>query len=96
MIKSVSRDQLRRVRRRLNMLYGGDSEKLLERFFMMIGRYGVSGAESSDDEPELWDERDSVLITYADSIHSSAVGTPLNALDQFARKHLTGLSLIHI
>lgn len=97
MIKSVSRDQLRRVRRRLNMLYGGESEKLLERIFMMIGRYGVSGAESADDEPNLWDERDSVLITYADSIHSEKVGTPLNALDQFAREHLKGsIRTIHL
>ena len=41
MIKTVSREQLRLVRKRLERLYGTQAEKLLERFVMMIGRYGV-------------------------------------------------------
>ena len=32
MMKSVSKEQLQRVRRRLMHLYGGQSEQLLERF----------------------------------------------------------------
>ena len=46
MIKTVSKEQLRSVRKRLTYLYGSDSEHLLERFTMMIGRYGV-GLDSS-------------------------------------------------
>ena len=41
MIKTVSKEQLRSVRKRLTYLYGSQSEQLLERFAMMIGRYGV-------------------------------------------------------
>lgn len=96
MIKSVSREQLRSVRRRLNLLYGGNSEKLLERLFMMIGRYGVGRFETISNG-DRWDERDSVLITYADSLHASTEGNPLHTLDQFSQQHLTGaIRTIHL
>lgn len=96
MIKSVSREQLRCVRRRLNLLYGGSAEKLLERLFMMIGRYGVGRYETICNGSR-WDERDSVLITYADSLHDPATGNPLHTLDQFARQHLVGaIRSIHL
>lgn len=90
MIKSVSREQLRSVRHRLNHLYGGEAERLLERFFMMIGRYGVGGIETAT-PGEIWSEKDSVLITYADSIQSPQQGTPLRALESFAQEHLKAL-----
>jgi len=96
MIKSVSREQLRTVRRRLNTLYGGRAEKLLERFFMMIGRYGVGGLETLTDGSR-WDERDSVLITYADTLANPGAGSPLAALDHFARGNLKGaIRTIHL
>ena len=96
MIKSVSREQLHRVRRRLTCLYGGESDKLLERFFMMIGRYGVGGIEAPAPDC-MWSERDSVLITYADSIQSPADGSPLRALNSFACRHLKGaIRSIHL
>lgn len=96
MIKSVSREQLRSVRRRLTRLYGGDAEKLLERFFMHIGRYGVGGIETLA-KPQLWSEHDSVLITYADSLQNEESGSPLRALNQFACEHLKGaISTIHL
>ena len=41
MIKTISREQLRQVRKRLERLYGKEAEKHLERFVMIIGRYGV-------------------------------------------------------
>lgn len=96
MIKSVSREQLRSVRRRLNLLYEGKAEKLLERFFMMIGRYGV-GRFDTLCNGDHWDERDSVLITYADSLQEPAAGNPLRALDRFSQKHLVGaVRTIHL
>ena len=96
MIKSVSREQFRSVRRRLNHLYGGQSEKLIERLFMMIGRYGVGRIES-ESSGDRWDERDSVLITYADSIQHDGDQSALRALDQFAREHLAGaIRSIHL
>ncbi|WP_269523380.1 alpha-amylase family glycosyl hydrolase [Coraliomargarita parva] len=96
MIKSVSREQLRIVRRRLSALYGGRADKLLERFFMMIGRYGVGAIESLTDNGK-WDERDSVLITYADTVRDPERGSPLNALTQFSNKNLKGaIRTIHL
>ncbi len=96
MIKSVSREQLRTIRRRLNTLYGGRAEKLLERLFMMIGRYGVGGIESLTGGAR-WDERDSVLITYADTLRDPGRGSPIGALDDFARSHLKGaVRTIHL
>lgn len=95
MIKSVSKEQLRLVRKRLTMLYGNHAEKLLERFYMMIGRYGV-GYDPVDTHSK-WDERDSVLITYADTLSDADSGTPLNALDNFSKKHLKGaIRTIHL
>ena len=96
MIKSVSRGQLRSIRRRLAKLYGGDAEKLLQRFFMMIGRYGVGDLENIS-EGSLWDESDSVLITYADILSDKETSSPLNALDNFARQNLKGaIRSIHL
>ncbi|MEM7790239.1 MAG: sugar phosphorylase [Verrucomicrobiota bacterium] len=95
-MKSVSRDQLRKVRRRLSLLYGSQAEKLLERFFMMIGRYGVGDLETIV-ETKMWDERDSVLITYADTLRDSGKSTPLAALNDFSNKHLKGaIRTIHL
>lgn len=95
MIKTVSRDQLRRIRKHFERLYGGRAEKLLERFLMVIGRYGVGSDVAA--VAERWDERDSVMITYADSIHAAGSGVPLQALNHFARKHLKGaIRTIHL
>ena len=88
MIKTVSREQLRSVRKRLERLYGKQAEKLLERFVMMIGRYGV-GVDVVPIEAH-WDEKDCILITYADTLSDPASGTPLQTLKAFADQHLKG------
>ena len=97
MMKSVSREQLRRVLRRLGKLYGGQADKHLERFFVMIGRYGVGDYETIVEGP-VWDERDTVLITYADTLSDSGgEGSPLNTLESFACRHLKGaIRTIHL
>jgi len=95
MIKTVSREELRKIRKRFERLYGGQAEQLLERFVMVLGRYGVGVNVSNG--ADRWDERDSVLITYADTITDPARGTPLAAMNQFARKHLKGaIRCIHL
>ena len=89
MIKTVSKEQLRSVRKRLTYLYGSQSEQLLERFAMMIGRYGVGLDPVQPDH--AWNEHDSILITYADSLQDpSHQHSPLETLGQFADKHLVG------
>jgi sucrose phosphorylase len=95
MIKVVSKDQLRKVRKRFERLYGNEAERLLERFYMVIGRYGV-GLNVADSVTR-WDERDSVMITYADTIRHTGAGVPLEALNTFSRKHLKGaIRTIHL
>jgi len=95
MIKIVSREQLRSVRKRLTHLYGSDAEKLLQRFVMMIGRYGIGSAPVPSDSN--WSERDSILITYADTLRDAEAGAPINALAQFANKHFKGaVRTIHL
>ena len=95
MTKTVSREQLRLVRKRLERLYGKQAEKLLERFVMMIGRYGVGVDVVPVDSH--WDEKDSVLITYGDTLQDPANGSPLNALEAFAGQHFKGaIRSIHL
>lgn len=95
MIKVISREQLRRIRKRFERLYGGQAEKLLERFIMVIGRYGI-GVDVVG-EVNKWDERDSVLITYADTVRDTGQIVPLAALNRFTRKHLKGaIRTIHL
>ena len=95
MIKTVSRGQLRSVRKRLATLYGNQAEKLLERIVMMIGRYGV-GYDAVPAESR-WDERDSILITYGDSLRNGDEKVPLSVLEDFAGKHLKGaIRTIHL
>lgn len=80
----------------MNLLYGSQSEKLLERIFMMIGRYGIGGVETQGNVHD-WDERDSILITYADSLQSEADESPLRTLERFSCKHLKGaIRCIHL
>ncbi|MEO0511055.1 MAG: sugar phosphorylase [Verrucomicrobiota bacterium] len=95
MIKTISRGQLRKIRKRLERLYGGQAEKLMERFVMIIGRYGVG--LNVINEVDQWDERDSVLITYADTIKNTGECRPLEAMNTFARKNLKGaIRCIHL
>jgi len=95
MIKTISRGQLRKIRKRFERLYGGAAERLMERFVMLIGRYGVG--VNVINEANRWDERDSVLITYADSIRNSGECNPLEAINSFARKNLKGaIRCIHL
>lgn len=95
MIKAISREQLRIIRKRFERLYGNQAEKLLERFVMVIGRYGV-GVDISG-AVDRWNERDSVLITYADTVRDGDERSPLEALNAFSRKHLKGaIRAIHL
>lgn len=95
MIKTVSREQLRLVRKRLERLYGTQAEQLIERFVMMIGRYGV-GIDVVPFESH-WDEKECVLITYADTLSDPANGPPLRALKAFVDQHFKGaIRSIHL
>ena len=94
MIKTVSIEQLRKVRKRFERLYGVQAEKLLERFVMVIGRYGVNVDLGTDFN--RWDERDSILITYGDSIRDGNEETPLSVLNSFSKNLKGAIRCIHL
>lgn len=95
MIKPVSRYELARIKRRLNYLYGDQySERLLERIYQLIGRYGVG----LNPVPLIsrWTQKDAILITYGDSIVSPET-EPLKVLKKFSDRHLKNrFSSIHV
>lgn len=93
--KHISSSKLKTIRRRLSMLYGVEqADPLLERLYLMIGRYGV-GPQTSQTVKGI-SHRDAVLITYADIVKSPEVN-PLVTLREFCTARLKGaISTIHI
>ena len=94
-IKHISSTKLKAIRRRLALLYGVDqADGLLERLYLMIGRYGV-GVQSHSKDHKL-SQRDTMLITYADMVSENGV-SPLTTLREFCTACLKGaFSTIHI
>ena len=83
-----------RVEERLRRLYGERADSLMERFKMLLGRYGVG--LSSPPRASLWSENDVLMITYADTLNAPD-RTPLRALREFCGRRYKGLvSRIHI
>lgn len=97
MIKNLNIHALKRMRNRLNRLYGPQEvEHLLERMVALIGRYGVGFEGCSSAAEQRWSESSSVLITYGDMIRSGDE-PPLQVLKRFADQHLSGvINTIHI
>jgi glycosidase len=95
-VKHVSSAKLKRIRKRLVALYGlEEGDILLDRFFHMIGRYGV-GANRSTTTSKAVTEKDAVLITYADMVEKQGAH-PLSTLREFCTARLKGaFSAIHI
>lgn len=94
-MKLIRKNQLQRIRRRLSRLYGVErADRLVERFAMMIGRYGT-GLDVRH-APERWSANDVVLITYADMVHDEGE-RPLQTLRRFCTRRLKHLvNTVHI
>ena len=94
-IKHISSAKLKTIRRRLSGLYGVEqADALLERFYLMIGRYGI-GVQANRKTQELT-QRDTMLITYADMV-SKEGEQPLSTLREFCTARLKGaFSTVHI
>lgn len=86
-MKIVSYESMERIRKRLVRLYGERAPELLERFHMLIGRYGIG----IDVAPltERWSEKDNMLITYADMVQRDGE-PPLVTLKRFLDERLPG------
>lgn len=95
MIKHVSSAKLNTIRKRFGSLYGIErADLLLDRFYHLIGRYGIGVSKNS--HSSSLSQRDAVLITYADMV-SDDDKSPLAALREFCTARLKGsFSAIHI
>lgn len=95
-VKHVSSAKLKTIRKRLATLYGvEEADSLLDRFFHMIGRYGV-GANRTNLSSKVISQKDAVLITYADMV-SDEKAHPFSTLKEFCTARLKGaFSAIHI
>ncbi|MBT7404703.1 MAG: hypothetical protein HN754_01180 [Opitutae bacterium] len=95
-VKHVSSAKLKTIRKRLANLYGvEEADTLLDRFFHMIGRYGV-GVNRTNLSSKVISQKDAVLITYADMV-SDEKAHPFSTLKEFCTARLKGaFSAIHI
>ncbi len=101
-MKLIRRSTFSRIKTRLGRLYGKDkAEQLADRFYMLVGRYGVRPREA-DIGPQgsarlvRWSERDAALITYGDMVRRPE-GTPLQALKFFCDRRLRGaINVVHL
>ena len=79
-IKHISSTRLKLLRRRLGKLYGVErADRLLDRMYQMIGRYGVGVGLSPSGQNTGLSQQDVVLITYADMVQSKG-RAPLDVL----------------
>ncbi len=93
-MKLIPHQRMESIRRRLVRLYGDEAPKLIERLYMMIGRYGV-GIDVIP-ETDYWNENDVVLITYADMVKRPGE-RPLATLKRFLDERLHGVvKTVHI
>ena len=96
-IKHISSTRLKLLRRRLGKLYGVErADRLLDRMYQMIGRYGVGVGLSPSGQNTGLSQQDVVLITYADMVQSKG-RAPLDILREFCSQHLKGaVSTVHL
>lgn len=86
---------LDKIRERLAFIYGEDRADELARRVDVITHQHVRHRETKHDKP-LWDETDTLLITYGDSLQRPSE-EPLETLDVFCRKHLQdAISIVHL
>jgi sucrose phosphorylase len=98
-MKLIRRSTFNRMKMRLGRLYGRErAEQLADRLYMLCGRYGVSpkGGDITGKRPELWSEKDAVLITYGDMVTRRGA-RPLETLKAFCDRRLRGsISVVHV
>lgn len=87
-MKIIRKHQALRIRRRLKRLYGNQADSLMERYYALLGRYGI-GLDMPG-KAQRWDETDAYLISYADNLQQPGEA-PLKTLHQFCSQRLRGL-----
>lgn len=92
---AISKEQSDNLRRRFSLLYGVENAgRMMERFQMLLGRYNIGTVRP--DPGELWTEKDTVLISYADSIQTEGE-LPLDTLRKFLCQHAkSAIRCVHL
>ncbi|MCW9079704.1 MAG: alpha-amylase family glycosyl hydrolase, partial [Gammaproteobacteria bacterium] len=84
-----------RIRARLGYLYGGEQAAAIERRITRLSKTHQQ-LRTRINQNRLWSHEDVVLITYGDSVQSTAQ-PPLQSLHTFLNEHLSdAFSMIHI
>jgi len=93
----VDRSVFNRLRERIERLYGKrDLNRLLNRFELLLGRYGVGRCHGVHCTDELWSQKDAVLIAYGDMV-SKEGEPPLRTLQGFVERYLgDAVSAVHV
>ena len=98
-MKLLRRRTFNSMKKRLAGLYGHDRvDELADRLYLLIGRYGLSphGGERGTADIPQWDEKDAVLITYGDMVHTDGE-SPLATLKKFCDIHLSqAINTVHL
>jgi len=96
MLKSISKTILRRIEGRFRVLYGDEAPQLVNRLFMLVGRYGVGLNVLTHSYPPTWTQNDRVLITYGDMVRRDGE-PPLQTLNYMVQERLQDLiNTVHI
>ena len=92
----MSSDTFHALKKRLTVLYGADiAGDMVDQIGSLADKYGFS--EESRNTDTLWDEKDTVLITYGDSIRNESDKDTLKDLKKFVDNWLQdGFSTIHL
>ena len=85
---------LPRIQGRFERLYGSAATRCMQRFEMLMGRYGVE--HTPGQAAGIWSETDAMLITYPDMIQADDT-PPLDALRRFLAANIGGaFSTLHL
>jgi sucrose phosphorylase len=96
-VRILSEKSIYRLRERLGQLYGEtEAPRLAQRFSVLAERYANSLRSRYQPGDSHWDQRDVVLITYADMVYAAGE-TPLATLRRFLAQRLKeSIRIVHL
>lgn len=96
-MRILPKEPLFHLQARFARLYGESAaSRLIQRLYILLGHYGYDGTTEPKSPASLWDQGDSLLITYGDMVKTPGE-KPLVTLRHFLNQYLDGaLSAVHI
>ena len=94
-VDQLSQNNIDAIEKHLAFLYGSEKAPTLKEQVLAIISQHLSQRMERDNRP-IWDETDTLLITYGDSLQKTGEA-PLQTLDDFANQRLRqAFNLIHL